>query len=88
MTTAMVTKSTGLTKTGEGVRLLASRLERARQSRNEKVARADAEYVDAVRRALAAAEAHALPPAASETQESEIEQSIAFVDAAPGSISG
>jgi hypothetical protein len=54
-TTAIATtKSTGLTKTGEGVRFLASRLERARQSRNEKVARADAEYVDAVRRALTA----------------------------------
>lgn len=51
---AMVTaKSTGLTKTGGAVRQLATRLERARQSRNEKVARADAEYVDAVRRALA-----------------------------------
>lgn len=48
------TKTTGLAKTGEAVRQLATRLERARQSRNEKVARADAEYVDAVRRALAA----------------------------------
>ena len=55
MTMEMVTaKSTGLSKTGGEVRQLASRLERARQSRNEKVARADAEYVDAVRRALAA----------------------------------
>ena len=53
MTTTMTTtKSTGLMKTGEPVRQLASRLERARQSRNEKVARADAEYVEAVRRAL------------------------------------
>ena len=55
MTTAMSTaKSTGLAKTGDAVRHLASRLERARQSRNEKVARADADYVEAVRRALAA----------------------------------
>lgn len=54
MTTALDTvKSTGLTKTGGAVRQLATRLERARQARNEKVARADADYVEAVRRALA-----------------------------------
>lgn len=53
MNTALTVKSTGLAKTDGAVRQLASRLERARQSRNEKVARADAEYVDAVRRALA-----------------------------------
>jgi len=52
MTTGLATtKSTGLTKTAEPVRQLASRLERARQSRNEKIVRADAEYVDAVKRA-------------------------------------
>jgi hypothetical protein len=56
MTQLVTTKSTGLAKTGEPVRQLASRLERARQSRNEKVARADAEYVEAVRRALGAIE--------------------------------
>jgi hypothetical protein len=54
MSSIATTKSTGLAKTGESVRYLAQRLERARQSRNEKVARADAEYVEAVRRALAA----------------------------------
>jgi hypothetical protein len=54
MTTAITTtKSTGLAKTGEGVRHLATRIERARQSRNEKVARADAEFVEAIRRAIA-----------------------------------
>ena len=53
MSTALVTaKGTGLAKTGSAVRQLASRLERARQSRNERVARADAEYVEACRRAL------------------------------------
>jgi len=54
MTTQLITttKTTGLAKTGGLVRQLATRLERARQSRNEKVARADAEYVEAVRRAL------------------------------------
>jgi hypothetical protein len=54
-TNAMVTaKSTGLAKTGGAVKQFASRLERARQSRNEKVARADAEFVDAVGRAYEA----------------------------------
>lgn len=48
------TKTTGLAKSGGVVRQLATRLEQARQSRNAKVARADSEYVDAVRRALAA----------------------------------
>jgi len=69
MTTGMVTaKSTGLTKTGTAVRELATRLERARQSRNEKVERADAEYVDAVKRAyLSVAGADAAPPQALET---------------------
>jgi hypothetical protein len=56
MTELVTVKSTGLTKTGEAVRHLATRLERARQSRNEKVSRADAEYVEAVRRALASVE--------------------------------
>jgi hypothetical protein len=50
-TTLVTTKSTGLSKTSKAVRELAGRLERARQSHNEKHARADAEYVDAVRRA-------------------------------------
>ena len=60
MTTAMSTaKSTGLAKTGEPVRHLAMRLERARQTRNERVARADADYVEAVRRALAEIEPQA-----------------------------
>jgi hypothetical protein len=54
MSTAMIVpKSTGLVKTGSTVRNLASRLEQARQTRNERVSRADAEYVEAVRRALA-----------------------------------
>lgn len=73
MTTALHTpKSTGLTKSGGLVLDLARRLERARQSRNEKIERADAEYVDAVRRAYeaistpahAAVEADAEPTAA------------------------
>jgi hypothetical protein len=56
-TTAMVTrKSTGLAQTGKGVRDLALRLERARQSRNERVARADADYVEQCRKAIADAE--------------------------------
>ncbi len=54
MSTAIVTaKSTGLATTGAGVKHLANRLERARQSRNEKIARADVEYVAAVKRAIA-----------------------------------
>jgi hypothetical protein len=58
MTTAamVVPKSTGLAKSSTAVRDLAHRLERARQSRNEKVARADADYVEACRRAMAALE--------------------------------
>ena len=55
-TEMMIPKSTGLAKSGTGVRDLALRLERARQTRNERVARADAEYVEAVRRAVAAVE--------------------------------
>jgi len=55
MSTALSTpKSTGLTKSGGVVLDLARRLERARQSRNEKIVKADAEYVDAVRRAYEA----------------------------------
>ena len=55
MSADMVTaKSTGLAKSGAPVRQLATRLERARQSRNERIARADADYVEAVRRAIAA----------------------------------
>jgi hypothetical protein len=48
-----VLKSTGLAKTSQAVRHLATRLDKARQLRNERVARADADYVEAVRRALA-----------------------------------
>jgi hypothetical protein len=62
-TTAMVTaKSTGLAKTTRAVRDLAQRLERARQSRNEKLARADTEYADACKRAIAAMEQSASEP--------------------------
>jgi hypothetical protein len=45
-----------LAKTSAGVRQLATKLEKARQVRNERVARADSEYVEAVRRALAGVE--------------------------------
>jgi hypothetical protein len=48
-----VQKNTGLAKSSAAVRNLAARLEKARQTRNERVARADADYVEAVRRALA-----------------------------------
>lgn len=52
-TAAMVPKSTRLAKTDSGVRTLALKLERAIQTRNERVARADADYAQAVRRAVA-----------------------------------
>jgi hypothetical protein len=54
-----ILKGSGLAKSAAPVRELAGRLERARQTRNERVARADADYVDAVRRALAALEGDA-----------------------------
>lgn len=56
MTTSMdriVRNSTGLAKTNPAVQTLARRLEKARQMRDERVARADADYVETVRRALA-----------------------------------
>ena len=55
MTTALVTaKSTGLVKTGRPMRQLAARVERARQSFNETVARAEAKYYETIRQAVAA----------------------------------
>jgi hypothetical protein len=70
MTTALHTpKSTGLTKSGGLVLDLARRLERARQSRNEKIERADAEYVDAVRRAYEAISAPAPAAVAAEADQ-------------------
>ena len=54
-TLTIVTKSTGLAKSASTVRDLAARLERARQVRNERLARADADYLEAVRRAAAEA---------------------------------
>ena len=66
MTTTLTTrKSTVLSKGDPAVRDLAFRLERARQTRNERIARADADYVDAVRRALAMVEPDAGGAAAS-----------------------
>ena len=55
MTTAMVKGTTGrgLVKTSKPIRQLEARLERARQSFNEKVKRAEADYWDAVKRAAA-----------------------------------
>lgn len=59
MSTAIAefSKGSGLQKSSKPVRELATRLERARQSRNEKIMRADADYVEAVRRALSSVEA-------------------------------
>lgn len=57
MTTTIGTfKGSGLAKSDPAVRNLASRLERARQARNAKIAQADADYVESVRRALATIE--------------------------------
>jgi hypothetical protein len=68
MTTAIETrKSSGLVKSTPIVRELNRRVERAWQARNEKIARADADYVEVLRRALAALEPTAAPEA-SETQ--------------------
>lgn len=65
MTTGLaVTRGSGLAKTAPAVRELAQRLERARQVRNEKLARADADYVEAVRRAMATVEATSAQPVA------------------------
>jgi len=55
MTTAVekFTKDSALAKPAASVREMSRRLERARQSFNEKLQRAEAEYVDAVGRAHA-----------------------------------
>jgi hypothetical protein len=56
MTTAITVKRTGLVKPSKPVRELMTRVERARQAFNEKIARAEAEYWDAVKRAVAVSE--------------------------------
>jgi hypothetical protein len=48
------TKGSGLTRTSPTVTTLAAHLERARQTRNERITRADTDYVESVRRAIAA----------------------------------
>lgn len=69
MSNALAFKTTGLAKTAAPVRQLAMRLERARQAHNEKIARADADYVEAVRRAMSAVESETTPSAAAPPQE-------------------
>ena len=77
MTTLTVTsKSTGLAKTTAPVRELANRLERARQARNEKIARADADYVEAVRRAIAAVSETQDEPVVETTNESSANPAV------------
>ena len=49
-------KTSGLVKSSTAIRELGTRIERARQAYNEKIARADVEFKDAVRRALDATE--------------------------------
>lgn len=69
MTTEMVTqKGSGLSKTSRAVKHFATRIERARQLRNERVARADAEYVDAVDRAVADVKATTVADVSGEQQ--------------------
>jgi hypothetical protein len=64
MTTAIETrKSSGLVKSSPIVRDLNRRIERAWQARNEKIARADADYADVVRRAVAALDPIVAPEA-------------------------
>jgi hypothetical protein len=67
-TEMVIPKSSGLAKSSRVVRDLAHRLERARQSRNEKVARADAEYVEAVRRAVTVLEPEVLEAESSKSE--------------------
>jgi hypothetical protein len=50
----VIQKGNGLAKSGAPIRELAARLEHAKQLRNERIARADAEYVAACERAVAA----------------------------------
>lgn len=52
----MTAKASGLVKPGAPFRQLASKIERARQSYNERLARAEADYVEAVKRAIASVE--------------------------------
>ena len=53
MSMMITTKTTGLAKSGSVTRTIATRINRAFEARNEKVARADAELLDAVKRAAA-----------------------------------
>jgi len=48
----VITKSTGLAKSSPAVRAFAQKLDRALQTRNERIARADSDYVEACSKAL------------------------------------
>jgi hypothetical protein len=62
-TTLIRTKGNGLAKPGSAIMEMDRRIVRARESFNEKIARASAEYADAMRRAVAAVSQESEPAA-------------------------
>lgn len=68
MSTAMMLRKNGLAKPNRTVTDLATRIQRATATRNERYARADADYFDAIKRAVAEAEAPTNPEPAETVQ--------------------